>query len=91
LLEQGISHERIDGGFEFGGLHVFFRYWPRRVWAIDDEYIVSYSAAIDGYRTIERRSYGRLLPPREETLSLHRRESAQKSEPLTRGRCDRPL
>ena len=74
-----------------GGLYVFFHYRPRWSWAIDDEYLASYQTQVVGYTPLASRSYTRLLAPHEETVTLHLRDSPEKSEPRGRGRCDRPL
>ncbi len=57
---------------------------------IDDEYLVSYETQIAGYTPLASRSYSRLLEPHEETVTLHLCDAPEKSETLTRGRCDRP-
>jgi hypothetical protein len=90
LLEQEISPRRIDGGFEFGGLHVFGQYEPKWAWVIHDQFLVSYEPSVEGFTALESRSYRRLLPPHRETVTLHLRDGQGEWNPQRSPRCRRP-
>lgn len=58
LTEQGISPQRIDGGYEFNGIYLYDpgykivrpkSWW----WVVDDEYMIS-AGPVPGYKEIER-------------------------------------
>ncbi|MEC5404320.1 hypothetical protein VOM14_01880 [Paraburkholderia sp. MPAMCS5] len=77
LAAEGVAPERIDGGFEFNGLHM---YDPAYVvsasksfwWVHDDEYIVQFKPR-DGYRIVASADAEGWLPPfRRELLVLKR-------------------
>lgn len=78
ITATGVSPRRIDGGFEFNGLHSF----ERRVlpddiiWGYvnDDEFMLSHFEELDGYRVVASKSYPRIMPPRTETLRLFHRD-----------------
>jgi hypothetical protein len=78
LESDGISPRRIDGGFEFSGLHNFDAYEAHflkndRRWVYDDEYLLTYAPAREGYLALQSLEYRRLLPPgREQIHLLHR-------------------
>ena len=73
---EKIPPRRIDGGFEFNGLHT---YDPKtcdtdpRLWMKDDTpYVVAFGP-IPGNEEWKRYSYRRLLPPREDHILILRR------------------
>lgn len=76
--EAGLSWEKIDGGFEFNGMHHFSQdddripgksWW----WVVDDEYILSFGQ-IPGYEEIGRWGYSRWMFSGEgAVLTLHRK------------------
>jgi hypothetical protein len=78
LLSDGISPRHIDGGFEFSGLHNFDSdrthfLRNRRRWVYDDEFLLTYAPAHEGYVALRSLEYRRLLPPgREQIYLLHR-------------------
>lgn len=78
LLEQGVDSARIDGGFEFNGLHSLTRIpgvKPARQWVYvnTDEYIVTDLERVDGYELVSSNSFERLMPPGRETIRVMRR------------------
>jgi 4-amino-4-deoxy-L-arabinose transferase-like glycosyltransferase len=87
LLEQGVSPDRVDGGFEFTGWFNFeldpSKVKPRPDWAFGNEFLLSYADRMPGYRPIARRAYRRLLPPRSEVLTLFERLPSE--TPATEG------
>jgi 4-amino-4-deoxy-L-arabinose transferase-like glycosyltransferase len=83
LLDDGVSPNRIDGGFEFNGWYTYKpRYYPERSlsskswwWVVDDEYVIA-SGPIKGYREIQRISFTRWLTWSDDAIViLHRAES----------------
>lgn len=74
---QGVSPHRIDGGFEFNGLHLYDSAYRNRAgknwwWVDDDAYIVA-MAPRAGYDVIGRQPYERSLSPRPGAILLLRR------------------
>jgi len=74
-LAAGISPRRIDGGFEFNGRHNFDRNRNQflegeRRWVYDDEFVVTYSASREGYRSLRSLEYRRWIPPGREQIHL---------------------
>ncbi|MDH4180088.1 MAG: hypothetical protein OEV33_06210, partial [Armatimonadota bacterium] len=62
----GISHQRIDGGFEFNGWYGYdpdYHRDPRRSWwwVDDDEYVIAFGP-LAGYSEIDRYQYDRWMP-----------------------------
>jgi 4-amino-4-deoxy-L-arabinose transferase-like glycosyltransferase len=81
--EAGISHERIDGGFEFNGLYGYdphYRTVPGADghskswwWVRDDEYMIALGP-VAGYEEVKRYTYTRWIPYRGgNVFILHRR------------------
>ncbi|MEM7308280.1 MAG: hypothetical protein AAF682_16490 [Planctomycetota bacterium] len=75
--ERGVALSRIDGGFEFNGLHLYSRDYERAPerswwWVEDDEYVLAF-APIDGYAVERRVAVRRWLPPCEDELLVLRR------------------
>ena len=82
LLAQGISADRIDGGFEFNGVHHFarndrdwsrFKEKPGSRWVVDDEYVVTLSPELPGYERLSETPVRRRLPPGEQPIYVLRR------------------
>jgi len=87
LADEGISPKRIDGGFEFQGYYNYVRRsrtlkkgGPGR-WVEDDEFLVSYSADLPGYRVIATREYVTLLPPGRHRVFSLRRDTVDAGDP----------
>jgi hypothetical protein len=78
LVAGGVSPERIDGGFEFGGRMIFGPAWR---WRVDDEYVVSFGSERSGYTVAGAGEFRRLLPPRPERVFLLHRESGAAPPP----------
>ena len=77
LLADGVAPERIDGGFEFNGLHSLQRQdgpdGPTWVYVHDSEYVVTERASIPGYELVASGSFARLMPPGPEVIRVQRR------------------
>ncbi|MBD0346976.1 MAG: hypothetical protein ICV63_19555 [Coleofasciculus sp. Co-bin14] len=66
IQEEGISPNRIDGGYEFNGLYLFdIKYKPspnKSWWWVDrDDYIVSFGP-LPGYDEMKRYPFRRWVP-----------------------------
>lgn len=80
----GVSPARIDGGFEFNGLHLYResftppeeRSWW---WVEDDEYVVSLAPQA-GYTEVGRHPFRRWLPPGRGHVLLLRRTETRSGE-----------
>ena len=95
ILRDGATPDRISGGFEFNAWHnhrdsrTRRLKWRKGPWVIDDEWIVSFQPAIDGYILISERQYQLLIPPSTETIRVFRRSPA--STPQDAPSALRPL
>ncbi len=84
----GISHERIDGGFEFNGWYDYDpEYRPVRGvdavdkswwWVKDDEFMISLGP-VDGYEEVGHYSYQRWIPCRVDNVFILHRISVPES------------
>lgn len=78
-IEQHISYERIDGGFEFNGFYGYVYPYQRIAgkswwWIKDDEYRVTFGP-LTGYETVQTRSFSRWLPPGTGTIYVLKRSN----------------
>lgn len=89
LVAEGVTPDRIDGGFEFNAWHlakasgraptdtevVIGRESSAKSWwwVIDDEYVIS-TRELDGYSIHAHQAYGRVLPPGETNVYALRRQ-----------------
>jgi len=82
LQRADIPPEKIDGGFEFNGWHLYNpNYHPTEKksnwWVVDDEYLLCFDE-MRGYDKIKEYTYSRWLPPsRGQILVLKRKEPSQ--------------
>ncbi|HEX6386756.1 MAG TPA: hypothetical protein VF177_18975, partial [Anaerolineae bacterium] len=77
LMEDGVSHHDIDGGFEFNGWYSYdpaYRHLPGKSWwwVHNDEYVLSFGP-LEGYRAVERHSYQQWIPFRTGNIFVLRR------------------
>lgn len=81
LTEQGISPEKVDGGFEFNAWHLY-RYGAelqrtqhlKSWWFVrDDEWLISFGPAW-GFDVVQTIPFQRWLPPGADSIYLNRRK-----------------
>ena len=80
LREQGITADRIDGGFEFNARYKDEKDphlidWKKGYWVVDNEFLLSFADQLEGYKAIDQQAYSRLLPPGTEQITLFQRVS----------------
>jgi 4-amino-4-deoxy-L-arabinose transferase-like glycosyltransferase len=80
LLAEGISPERIDGGFEFGGLYLYNIPYAHHegeccYWKVNDDYIVS-GFELKGYATLATYDIEHWLPWGRGKMIVQRRIDA---------------
>ena len=73
-VEHGIPHSRVDGGFEFGGWHLFDPSYSgdnRRSWwwVGDDEFTITFGM-IEDHRVMKNFPYTRWCPPRQDFITV---------------------
>lgn len=72
VLRDGVSANRIDGGYEFNGWYHYRgvdQHWWR---VIRDDYMISFGP-VPGYKVIERYPYRRWMPPGEGQILVLRK------------------
>ncbi|MBI2437408.1 MAG: hypothetical protein HYV36_01145, partial [Lentisphaerae bacterium] len=80
---QKIPAEKIDGGFEFNGLHFYDPHYADRPgkswwWVQDDEYVIAF-APFDNYMEVDRHPYTRWIPPsRGYIFTLQRKDGNER-------------
>jgi hypothetical protein len=81
MMEEGVSPNLIDAGYEFNGLYLFNRnqsVWhpgPKSWWWVDkDDYVIAFGP-IPGYRTIGKFAYKNWLPIGMRNVYVLRKES----------------
>ena len=59
LREQGITADRIDGGFEFNARYKDEKDphlidWKKGYWVVDNEFLLSFADQLEGYKAIDQ-------------------------------------
>lgn len=98
MQNDHVPPEKIDGGYEFGGLFLYHAGYQRRKdesywWVADDEYIIA-SGSIRGYRQVRRYPYHRWLPfsgPGVVVLQRLARSAADPRGEATDHQADEPM
>jgi 4-amino-4-deoxy-L-arabinose transferase-like glycosyltransferase len=78
LTSDGVSADRIDGGFEFNAWHNYTSYRdplyksPKGAWVRDNEYVLTLADSLPGYTVVRRRTVPGLLNGPQ--INLFRRE-----------------
>ncbi len=67
MKTKDVPPEKIDGGFEFNGLHTFIPNYKANLekswwWVKDDTYALTLGP-LDGYRIYKSFTYNRYIPP----------------------------
>ncbi|MBI2442126.1 MAG: glycosyltransferase family 39 protein [Lentisphaerae bacterium] len=81
---QKIPPEKIDGGFEFNGLHFYDPHYASESgkswwWVQDNEYVIAF-APFDNYMEVARHPYTRWIPPGAGNIFTLRRKNGQESD-----------